>query len=86
MLLYVLILETGICAETTARSVALNGSNSQRKKVLTMDDLIHFVSDASWAMFVTLAVIGAIALVSYIGIILYSDFKDMNDTEPPKGE
>ena len=46
-----------------------------------MDDLIHFVSDASWAMFVLLSVIGAIALVSYIGIILYSDFKDMNDSE-----
>lgn len=51
-----------------------------------MDDLIRCVTDASWAMFVTLAVIGAIALVSYIGIILYSDFKDMNGTEPPKGE
>lgn len=46
-----------------------------------MDDLIHFVSDASWAMFVTLAVIGAIALVGGLAVILHMDSNDLNDND-----
>lgn len=49
-----------------------------------MDDLIHFVSDATGIVVALLAVVGFLALVGGLAVILHMDSNDLNDTDQTK--
>lgn len=46
-----------------------------------MDDLIHFVSDATGIVVAVLAVVGFLALFAGLVVILLMDSNDLNDND-----